>query len=156
MFEERNFEKFEVKGKSMKQFEAKTTIEAKPEDVWKVLVDVKSWPTWDKYCEKIEGEVALGKKVTAFTKLAPGRGFKVKVSELQENKYMVWSGGMPFGLFVGKREWILKSLGESKVEFTTRETFTGPLVKLFAAKLPDLSEPFQAFVSGLKNKVEKK
>ena len=138
----------------MKQFEAKITIEAKPEDVWKVLVDVNSWPEWDKYCDRIEGEVVLGKKVTAFTKLAPGRGFKVKVSELEDNKYMVWSGGMPFGLFKGKREWILNELGKSKVEFVTRETFSGPLVKLFGSKLPDLNEPFQAFVSGLKNKVE--
>ena len=138
----------------MKQFEAKTTIEASPEEVWKVLVNVKSWPEWDKYCERIEGEVILGQKVTAYTKLAPGRGFKVKVSELKENKYMVWSGGMPFGLFTGKREWILNDLGESKVEFVTRETFSGPLVKLFGAKLPNLDEPFQAFVVGLKQKVE--
>ena len=136
------------------QFEAKATINAKPEDVWKVLVDVKAWPKWDKYCDRIEGEVILGHKVTAFTTLSPGRGFRVKVSSLEENRYMAWTGGMPFGLFKGKREWILNDLGDSKVEFLTRETFSGPLAKLFESKLPDLNEPFQAFITGLKNQVE--
>lgn len=137
----------------MKQFEAQTTIQASPEAIWRVLLDTSRYPEWDPFCERIEGQVAPGNKLKAFTKLAPGRGFGVKVTELRENEQMTWSGGMPLGLFKGVRTFTLDPSGEA-VQFTLREEFTGPMLALIGGSLPDMTEAFEAFCAGLKRRAE--
>ena len=138
----------------MKRYHAETTIEAPPERVWGVLVDTSKWPEWDPYCERIEGEVALGAKVKAFTKLSPGRGFGVKVSELDEPRQMVWSGGMPLGLFKGVRTYTLEPRADGGTDFSMTEVFSGPMLALIGGSIPDMSEAFEAFVGGLKARAE--
>ncbi len=138
----------------MKKFEAEATINATPEKIWGILTDTDKWPEWDPFCEKIEGKVALGQKVKAFSKLSPGRGFSVKVTELVPNERMTWSGGMPFGLFKGVRTYVLSPNVEGAVDFTMREVFSGPMLALIGGSLPDLSEAFEKFAEGLKNRAE--
>jgi hypothetical protein len=137
----------------MKSYEASTTIEAPPETVWSVLMATSKWPEWDPFCEKIEGTVAPGAKIKAFTKLSPGRAFPVKVRELVENERMVWSGGMPLGLFKGERTYALARDG-SGTRFEMREVFSGPMLALIGGSIPDMTEAFQKFVSGLKARAE--
>lgn len=140
----------------MKRYHAETTIDAPPERVWAVLVDTAHWPEWDPYCEKIEGQVALGAKVKAFTKLSPGRGFAVKVSELDEPRQMVWSGGMPLGLFKGVRTYTLEAREDGGTDFAMTEVFSGPMLALIGGTIPDMTEAFEAFVKGLKGRSESK
>jgi uncharacterized protein YndB with AHSA1/START domain len=137
----------------MKAFEASTTIHAPAERVWAVLVDTAAWPEWDPSCERIEGKVAPGATIKAFTKLAPGRAFPVKVSELVPNERMIWTGGMPLGLFRGVRSYTLAPEGTG-TKFAVREVFSGPMLALIGRSLPDMSEPFQGFVRGLKQRSE--
>lgn len=137
-----------------KEFSTSATIDASPEAVWSVLVDTQSWPQWDPFCEKIEGEVALGNKIKAFTKLSPGRAFAVKVETLEPNRKMVWAGGMPLGLFRGERTYALSPSGEGGTEFTMREVFSGPMLALIGKTIPDMSEAFDAFAQGLKKRAE--
>lgn len=137
----------------MLSYEARITIDAPPEAVWAVLVDTDRWPEWDPYCEKIEGAVALGGTVKAFTTLAPGRAFPVKVATLDAPRRMVWQGGMPLGLFKGVRSYALAPEGEGTA-FHMREEFSGLLLPLFKGSLPDMTEPFQKFAEGLKGRVE--
>jgi hypothetical protein len=40
------------------------------------------------------------------------------------------------------------------VDFTVKEVFTGPLLPMFAGSLPDMTQPFQDFVDGLKTRAE--
>jgi len=134
-------------------YEASTTIEASPATVWSVLVDTAKWPEWDPFCIRIDGHVALGKKVTAWTKLSPDRGFGVKVTQLDENEKMVWSGGMPLGLFKGVRTYALTERGD-ETEFSMREEFTGPMLFMIKGSIPDMTEAFEAFVNGLKERAE--
>ena len=136
-----------------KEYRASTTINAAPEKVWDILTATDEWPEWDPYCEKIEGEVELGKKIKAFTKLAPGRAFPVKVVELVENERMTWQGGMPLGLFTGVRTFTLQAKNGA-VEFTLTERFSGPMLALFGGSIPDMTEPFNKFVEGLKDRAE--
>ena len=135
------------------EFKSSISIDAAPEAVWNVLVDTGKWPEWDPFCERIEGEVVLGKKVKAFSKLSPGRAFPVKVAELVPNQRMVWTGGMPFGLFKGERSFVLKGAGEG-TDFSMREVFSGPMLKLIGKSIPDMSEAFEAFARGLKARSE--
>ena len=137
----------------MKEFTASTTISASPEAIWEVLVKTDAYPEWDPFCDKIEGQVGLGSKLKAFSKLSPGRGFKVKVTELDENRRMTWEGGMPFGLFKGVRTFTIKPNGDSTA-FELREVFSGPMLKLIGGSLPDMTEAFEKFCEGLKARAE--
>lgn len=138
----------------MKEFRASTTINASPEKVWAILVDLAKYPEWDPVAEKIEGRVALGEKITAYTKLSPGRPFPAKVTELEPARKMVWTGGMPLGLFTGVRTFMLTPKGNDVTEFTLHEKFSGPMMPLIGGSLPDMTEPFAGFVAGLKKRAE--
>jgi hypothetical protein len=139
----------------MKQFEASITIDRAPEEVWNVLLDTAKWPEWDPFCDRIEGSVAPGAKIRAFTKLSPGRAFPVKVEQLVPNERMVWGGGMPLGLFRGERSYGLSAeAGGGRTRFVLREVFSGPMLALIGGSIPDMSEAFQKFVEGLKARVE--
>jgi len=138
----------------MKESSATTTIHASPETIWAILTDAPRYPEWDQGAERIEGRIALGEKITAFTKLSPGRVFPVKVTEFVPGQRMVWSGGMPLGLFKGERTFTLVPQSDGKVQCTVREVFSGPLLPLFGRSLPDMDAVFKQFVADLKNRAE--
>lgn len=138
----------------MKEFSATTTIHASPETIWGILTDAASYPEWDPYAERIEGKIALGESIKAYTKLSPGRAFPVKVSEFVPGQRMTWRGGMPLGLFKGVRTFTLSQQANDAVQFTVREVFSGPLLPLIGRSLPDMTEPFAQFVDGLKKRAE--
>lgn len=74
-------------------------------------------------------------------KSAPGRAFPVKVVAFDKPQRMVWSGGMPFGLFKGDRTYALRSIGEGKVDFEMREVYSGLLAPLITRSIPIFKLP---------------
>jgi hypothetical protein len=138
----------------MKTYQATTNIKAPAEKIWQILTDGPRYPEWDPWAIRIEGNIAAGEKVTAYSKLSPNRAFPVKVTTFEPGRKMVWSGGMPLGLFKGIREFILSPKGDGTIDFTVREEFSGPLLALMGRSLPDMTQPFQDFVNGLKTRAE--
>ncbi|PTL77224.1 SRPBCC domain-containing protein [Vitiosangium sp. GDMCC 1.1324] len=138
----------------MKEYKATTTIYAPPEKIWSILIDGRSWPEWDPSCDKIEGRIAAGETLKAFTKLSPGRAFPVKVAEFVPGQKMTWKGGMPLGLFKGVRTFTLTPKGD-KTEFTVHEVFSGPMLALIGGSIPDMTEAFANFAEGLKKRAER-
>lgn len=139
----------------MKEYAASTSIDASPQRVWEILTDAASYPEWDPYCEKIEGTIDSGKRIRAYSTLSPGRAFPVKVTEFVPNNRMAWTGGMPFGLFKGVRTFTLRGREDGGTDFTVREVFSGPMLKMIGKSLPDMTEPFRQFVLGLKDRAER-
>lgn len=137
----------------MKFYEAEVVIDATPEAVWAVLIDAAAYPSWDSGVVRVDGEIALGAKVTIVSEANPGRSFPVKVAELQPPSRMVWSGGMPLRLFRGVRAFTLSPEGAA-TRFAMREEFSGPLLPLIWRSMPDLGPSFQQFADGLKRRVE--
>lgn len=138
----------------MKSFSATTTINASPDKIWKILTDAPNFPNWEPNVIRIEGTIALGEKITVYTKLSPNRAFPVTVSEFVPGKKMVWSSNMPLGLFKGERTFSLTPKSKGKVEVVTREEFSGLLLPIIGRTIPDLSESFQNFAAGLKKQAE--
>jgi hypothetical protein len=138
----------------MKEYSATTTINASPETIWTILTDASGYPGWDPNVDRIEGRIASGEKITAYTKLSPGRAFPVKVTEFVPGRKMIWSSGMPLGLFKGERTFTLAPQGNGAVEFTVREVFSGPLLPLIGRSIPDLTSSFEQFAAGLKRQAE--
>ncbi len=138
----------------MSEIETTTTIHAPLERIWGILTDVSAYPEWDPSCERIVGSVSLAAKLEVFSTLAPGRGFFVRVTELVPNELMTWSGGLPLGLLKGVRTFSLRETGAGAITFTLREVLRGPMLKVFRRHLPDMTEPFDKFARGLKDRAE--
>lgn len=137
----------------MKFFETRTQIQAPAERVWALLTDAPNYTSWNHTVTGVDGTIALGEKITVHAKISPDRSFPVKVAELVPNQRMVWSSGMPLGLFKGERTFTLRPQGEG-VEFHMREEFTGLLSGLIGKSIPDLTPAFEEFAANLKDRAE--
>jgi uncharacterized protein YndB with AHSA1/START domain len=137
----------------MRSYEATSTIAASPDDVWAVLVDAGNWPRWDSGVDAVDGTLAEGQKITIRSAAAPGRAFPVKVTAFEPFRRLVFSGGMPLGLFRGTRTYTLTPDGAGTV-FHMREEYTGPMVGLIWKSMPDLQPSFDRFATGLKKRIE--
>ncbi|MCB8945559.1 MAG: SRPBCC domain-containing protein [Ardenticatenaceae bacterium] len=138
----------------MKRFEATTTIQATPETIWQILTKAEAYPQWDPNMMKLEGTIALGQRITAYTTLDPGRPFPAKVTVFEPNRQMVWASGLPLGLFKGERTFSLTPNDDGTVTFKCQEEFTGLLMPIFNRAIPDLTKSFRDFVAGLKKEAE--
>ena len=138
----------------MKSFEASAPIAASPEAIWAILTDAPNYPTWDSGVERVEGRIAPGERITVFSAVNPGRPFPVNVTEFSPGRRMVWSGGMPLGLFKGVRTFTLTPQGDQATNFIMREEYSGPLAGLIGRSIPDLQPSFERFVTGLKRRAE--
>ncbi len=138
----------------MKSFHTTIAIAATPERVWQLLTDVANWPRWNTTVEKVEGTAVAGGKVTVYTKSSSGRAFPLTVSEFLPPQRMMWTGGMPLGLFTGRRTYTITPNTEGRVTFTMTEEFTGLLAPLITRTIPDLQPTFDEFAACLKNVAE--
>jgi hypothetical protein len=141
----------------MKRFATQTTIRATPEKVWALLTDLPRWPSWNTTVTAVQGDVALGKKLTVRVKLAPGQAFPVKVAVLEPPHTMVWRGGMPIGaLFKGERTYRITPRTTGEVEFSMVEVFDGLMAPLITKSIPDMQPAFDEFAACLKAEAEKR
>ena len=138
----------------MKSFASSTTIQAAPEAVWRVLTDAPGYPGWNTTVSRVDGRIALGERITVHAKVAPGRAFPVKVVAFDAPRRMVWSGGMPLGLFKGERIFELRPMAGGGVEFAMQEDYTGWLAPLITKSIPDLQPAFDEFAACLKTHAE--
>ncbi len=138
----------------MRHYESAATINASPEAVWSVLKEAERWPDWNSGVEGVDGQIALGQKITIRSAVAPGRAFPVKVTSCDEPRRLTFTGGMPLGLFKGVRTYDLESGPAGTTTFRMREEYTGPMVPMIWNSMPDLAPSFEQFVTGLKARVE--
>jgi hypothetical protein len=138
----------------MKAYDAQSTIQASPEAIWAILTDGAGYSKWDSGVVSVEGHIAPGETIKVVSSANPGRTFPVKVTEFVPGKKMVWSGGMPLGLFKGVRTFSLTPDGDGGTRFHVREEYTGPLLPMIWRSIPDLAPSFNQFASGLKSRAE--
>jgi hypothetical protein len=139
----------------MKSYGTTSTIQASPDAIWAILTDAPRYTEWDSGIERVEGRIAPGETIKVFSKVSPGRAFPATVTEFSPGQKMVWSGGMPLGLFKGVRTFTLSPQGDGATRFTMREEYTGPLLPLIWRSMPDLGPSFEQFASGLKKRAER-
>jgi uncharacterized protein YndB with AHSA1/START domain len=140
----------------MKVFSVRVFIRATPERIWALLTDAAKFTRWNNTVEKVDGKIALGERVRVHPKTNPGRAFPVTVSEFEPPRSMVWTGGMPLGLFKGRRTFTLTPGLNEDVEFCMREEYTGLMAPLICRSIPDLQPAFDEFANDLKRAAEAK
>jgi len=137
-----------------KHFEVSIDIDAPPERVWDVLTDADAYTAFDPNMIEITGPIAEGNKLAIRTKLSPNQTFRPTVQGVEPNRRMVWHSGMPFGLFTGDRVFTLTPTDGGGTHFHMEETFAGPMMAMIGGTIPDMTQPFNDFATGLKEKVE--
>lgn len=140
----------------MRSYEAGTRIDASPDDVWAVLVDVGSWRDWDSGVDRVDGRVALGERLTINATMIRSRPFHVTVTEIRPSEAMRWRAGLPFATATIERNYTLDAQDDGGTVLTVREDHTGPLAGLLDRRTPDLNPSFRQFCAGLKAKAEGK
>ena len=138
----------------MPHFESTALINARPEAIWAILTDASAYPEWDSGVVRLEGRIKPQEKIKVVSEVNPKRAFPVKVTEFAPAERMVWTGGMPLGLFKGQRTFTLTP-EDGATRFTMREEFTGPMTPLIWRSMPDMQPSFEKFAGGLKARAER-
>ena len=99
---------------------------------------------------RIEGSIAAGQSIKVFVPVNPGRTFPVKVSVFDAPRRMVWTGGMPLGLFTGERTFTLDGKADGTTDFHMEEGYRGVLAGMMTRQIPDLSGAFEDFGESLR------
>lgn len=135
------------------RYHVERRIDAPPEKVWALLSDASTWRDWNKSVISIDGTIATGQTVSLVSVANPNRAFKLRVTEVSAPNRMVWSDGMPLGLFKGERTYLVQPR-EGVTHFEMAEVYSGLLAPMFTRAIPDLTDSFNLFADGLKGAAE--
>lgn len=139
----------------MKAYVTGTTIAASQERVWAMLIDGESYEDWNPEIIGVRGQMALGARIVAQVRLGDGavRSVPQRVVEFQPPNRMVWQGGLPLGLFVGRRVFTLTATAGG-VDFRMHLQMSGPLSSMILKSLGDRQPEIDSFTAGLKRRCE--
>jgi hypothetical protein len=135
------------------EYSVAVAIAAKPEAIWRRLTDAAQFPSWNSTVTSIEGEIALGNRLTLRVPLAPGRAFRPRVTEFEANARMVWSDGMA-PMFKGTRTFTLTPQPDGTTLFSMVEVFKGVMLPMIKGSLPDFRAAFDQYAADLKRAAE--
>jgi hypothetical protein len=136
------------------RYEVTRTIEADPERIWSLLTNADSYDEWNPAVVSLAGKIALGETISLVSIADPKRTFKLTVTGFDRPHRMVWSDGMPLGLFRGVRTYTLTPQDGGATVFHMQEVFSGVLAPLITRAIPDLTDSFAQFADGLKRGAE--
>ena len=100
-------------------------IKANPEEIWKELINFKSYPSWNPFITNIEG---IPKKGNQLKVNIGNMKFKPIVLESIPNKKLAWKGKLIIkGLFDGQHSFEIIQKGKDSL-FIQSEKFSGFLI----------------------------
>ncbi len=123
-------------------------INATPEKIWQILVDVGNYKNWNSTILSIEGEIKAGGEIKIVPSINPNRTFKLKIKAFEPYTKMVSGDAM------GSRTFLLEKV-EGGTLFTMTEKIGGLLFPLFANMIPPFDDAFDAYARDLKVVSEK-
>jgi hypothetical protein len=142
-------------------FAAQVDIDAPPERVWAVLLDLPRYPEWNPLTTAVQSELHLGAPVELTVRMSRlGRTVvqRVEVREVTVPHRLRW--GMTMGL-----PWILRAeriqrlepLASGRTRYVTEDTIAGALGPVvFGIFGPSLVDGFEAMARALAEEVERR
>ncbi|MCF7805399.1 MAG: SRPBCC domain-containing protein [Candidatus Marinimicrobia bacterium] len=142
----------------MQELYTEIEINATPEEVWDILMDFSNYPEWNPFVTSINGEQAVGGKLTVELTQPDSKPMTMKptVRNIEQNREFRWLGhlGIP-RIFDGEHIFELEQLDENRVRFVQREKFRGILVPFLKKMLETrTNEGFQLMNQALKKRAE--
>ncbi len=138
----------------MRNYEITVDIEAPPERVWDVMIDVEKWPEWTPSMSSVKrldtGDLRKGSRVRIKQpKLAPAT---MTVAELEHEKGFTWTTSAP-GVLVTARHTITPNGKGSQVVLSL--SFDGIVGGIIGRATRSLNERYIAYeAAGLKRRSE--
>jgi uncharacterized protein YndB with AHSA1/START domain len=129
------------------------SIDAPATTVWRLLTDPSAQSKWNSTLTSIEGNIALGERVSFKVPEAPGQTFSPKVVAYDEPKSMVWRLNR-WPLLVSERTYRLTPRPHGSTELALDEVFRGLLLPLIAKSFPDFGAMFERTATDLKAAAE--
>jgi hypothetical protein len=141
-----------------KQLSSQIDIEANPEQVWGVLIDLPAYAAWNPFLVRADGEVQEGSRLTIRMQPVGARAvtFKPVVLEATAGRRLRWLGKLGMsGIFDGEHEFSLEAREGGGTRLSQNEEFRGLLVPLMARSLDRHTLPaFDAMNAALKHRAE--
>lgn len=135
----------------MTEYLTATRIAAPAERVWAALTDAAAYSTWNPEIVRIDGVIAPNARITAHVRLGSGAVRRVpqRISVFEPLRRMEWIGGLPFGLFIGRRTFTVSPTTEG-TEFQMHLHMTGPLARWILKSVGDRQPEIDTFARALK------
>lgn len=132
-------------------------IDAQPEEVWEVLVDFKSWESWNSFIPMVEGNLKVGERMRI--KVVPPDMkpmiFEPEVYEVIPYKKILWGGSFLKIIYRGDHAFLLEHTPDGKTRFRQIERFRGPMVLFMGSMLKKTEIGYHQMNLALKEQVEK-
>jgi len=129
-------------------------IHASPVIIWSLLTDAKEFPRWNSTVTAVEGEIREGEQLRLHV---PGtdRTFTPTVSGVVPHERMTWTGGIS-PVFKGVRNFELRRCEDGTTDFAMKERFSGLILPLVRASMPDFGPVFERYADDLKREAERR
>jgi hypothetical protein len=131
-------------------------IDAPPEKIWEVLMDFKSWETWNAFIPLVEGNLQVGERMLIKV-VSPGLKpmiFKPTVFVVHPYREIIWGGSFLKIIYRGDHAFILEPISGGKTRFRQIERFMGPLVLFMGGMIKKTELGYQQMNFALKKEVE--
>ncbi len=133
-------------------------IDAEPEEVWDVLVDFKSWESWNSFIPMVEGILQVGERMRI--KVVPPDMkpmiFEPEVYEVIPCKKILWGGSFLKFIYRGDHAFLLELTPDGKTRFRQVERFRGPMVLFIGSMIKKTEVGYHQMNLAFKEQVEKK
>lgn len=144
-------------GRMNRIIDAWIDIDAKPEEIWEVLLDFKSWGLWNPFIPKVEGNLQIGEHMRIKV-VPPGMIpiiFKPEVYEVKTHEKILWGGSFLKILYRGDHAFLLEPISEGKTRFRQIERFNGPMVLFMGSTIKKTEIGYHQMNLALKEQVER-
>jgi hypothetical protein len=142
----------------MKRIETRIDIDATPEEVWEVLMDFPSYPSWNPMVVAIAGEAKPGQRLEVTIAMNGGRRMKFTptVVEYEPGRRFGWLGKLRLrGLFDGLHRFQIEPDGAAAT-FVHSEEFRGLLPPFLGKVLRDTHDSVVAMNEALAREVARR
>ncbi len=138
--------------------QARTTISAPASAAWAVLTDTASYPEWNPFVRRLEGELQCGSRLEVELQLGDRKPQRMRptIVRLEAGRGFEWLGRVGFpGVLDGRHRFEIRATDATRCELVHAERLSGVLVPAFRKLLTE--ETPAAFVAcneALKCRVE--
>ena len=156
-FEETIMKEKNTSGRMNRSIDAWIDIDAKPEEIWEVLLDFKSWELWNPFIPIVEGNLEIGEHMRIKV-VPPGLKsmiFKPEVYEVKTYEKILWGGSFLKILYRGDHAFLLDPISEGKTRFRQIERFNGPMVLFMGSMIKKTEIGYHQMNLALKEQVER-
>lgn len=127
----------------MKELKTECYLPYTKEKIWSVISNTETHRLWNPQIVAIKGRCQKDGSLKVKVKSPVGKGipfsFKAKIMDLEVNRKLAWTGGVP-GILTGYHYWELsESEGQTKV--IQGERFTGLFATFLSIKRIELMRP---------------